>query len=134
MGFGRSHGWRRPKCRLRRSVRPVGRDEGTREAGGLPGRRLLVLFANKEWVFQKSLAKPRSGGETPSRAKPSPKQKPQPKRLRFFIGSSCWHQQANRPYARRQLVLPALSSSTIPISVRRALAASAAAQFLSARA
>jgi len=23
-------------CRLRRSVRPVGRDEGTREAGGLP--------------------------------------------------------------------------------------------------
>ncbi|WP_279487946.1 hypothetical protein [Aeromonas veronii] len=24
-------------CRLRRSVRPVGRDEGTREAGGLPG-------------------------------------------------------------------------------------------------
>jgi hypothetical protein len=46
-GFGRSHGWRRPKCRLRRSVRPVGRDEGTREAGGLPGGRLLVLFAKE---------------------------------------------------------------------------------------
>lgn len=46
-GFGRSQGWRRPKCRLRRSVRPVGRDEGTREAGGLPGGRLLVLFAKE---------------------------------------------------------------------------------------
>jgi hypothetical protein len=70
-GFGRSHGWRRPKCRLRHSVRPVERDEGPREAGGLPGRRLLVLFANKEWVFQKSLAKPRSGGDTPSRTESS---------------------------------------------------------------
>ena len=46
-GFGQSQGWRRPKYRLRRSVRPVERDEGTREAGGLPGGRLLVLFAKE---------------------------------------------------------------------------------------
>ena len=43
-GFGRSHGWHRPKCRLRRSVRTVGRDEGTREAGGLPGEEDLWCY------------------------------------------------------------------------------------------
>ena len=47
-GFGRSLGWRRPKCRLRRSVRPVGRDEGTREAGGLPGEKTFGDF----WSFK----------------------------------------------------------------------------------
>ncbi len=52
VGFGQSQGWRRPKCRLQRAVRPVGRDEGTREAGGLPGGRLLVLFAKKSGSFQ----------------------------------------------------------------------------------
>ena len=35
------------------------------------GRRPLVLFANKERVFPKSLAPARRGGETPSRAEPS---------------------------------------------------------------
>ena len=44
--FGWSHGWRRPKCRLRRSVRPVGRDEGTREAGGLPGEKTFGDFGS----------------------------------------------------------------------------------------
>lgn len=57
-GFGRSHGWRRPKCRLRRSVRPVGRDEGTREAGGLPGGRLLVLFAKESGSFKSHSPQP----------------------------------------------------------------------------
>lgn len=47
-GFGRSQGWRRPKCRLRRSVRPVGRDEGTREAGGLPREKTFGDF----WSFK----------------------------------------------------------------------------------
>ncbi|MGL6647704.1 hypothetical protein ACSZOH_21825, partial [Aeromonas caviae] len=31
-------------CRLRRSVRPVGRDEETREAGGLPGEKTFGDF------------------------------------------------------------------------------------------
>ncbi len=69
-GFGRSQGWRRPKCRLRRSVRPVGRDEGTREAGGLPGGRLLVLFAKESGSFK---------SHSPSRAaaaKPLREQRP----------------------------------------------------------
>ncbi|AHX61474.1 hypothetical protein B224_3061 [Aeromonas media WS] len=43
-GFGQSQGWRRPKCRLRRSVRPVGRDEGPREAGGLPGEKTFGVI------------------------------------------------------------------------------------------
>lgn len=43
-GFGRSQRWRRPKCRLRRSVRPVGRDEGIREAGGLPGEKTFGVI------------------------------------------------------------------------------------------
>jgi hypothetical protein len=85
-------------CRLRRSVRPVGRDEGTREAGGLPGEKTFGVICQRERVFQKSLAKPRSGGETPSRAKPSPKQKPQPfEGCGFFIGSTRWREQDNRP-------------------------------------
>lgn len=83
--FGRSQGWHRPKCRLRRSVRPVGRDEGTREAGGLPGEDFWC-YLPRERVFPKSLAKPRSGGETPSRAKPSPNKKPQPKGCGFLLG------------------------------------------------
>jgi len=58
-------------CRLRRSVRPVGRDEGTREAGGLPGEKTFGVICQRERVFQKSLAKPRSGGEILSRAEPS---------------------------------------------------------------
>ena len=33
-------------CRLRRSVRPVGRDEGTREAGGLPGEKTFGDFGS----------------------------------------------------------------------------------------
>ena len=53
-GFGRSHGWRRPKCRLRRSVRPVGRDEGTREAGGLPGEKTFGDF----WSFKSHSPQP----------------------------------------------------------------------------
>jgi len=35
-------------CRLRRSVRPAGRDEGTREAGGLPGEKTFGDF----WSFK----------------------------------------------------------------------------------
>jgi len=35
-------------CRLRRSVRPVGGDEGTREAGGLPGEKTFGDF----WSFK----------------------------------------------------------------------------------
>ena len=47
-GFGRSNGWRRPKSPLRRSVRPVGRDEGTREAGGLPGEKTFGVICQRE--------------------------------------------------------------------------------------
>ncbi len=156
-GFGRSHGWRRPKCRLRRSGRPVGRDEGTREAGGLPGEKTFGVICRRERVFPKSLAPARRAGETPSRARPSrpawqshanqergrvsalrqTTKKTAAQGLRFFYWLNLLApdaNKANRPYARRQLVLPALSSSTIPISVRRLRAASAAAQFLSARA
>lgn len=68
-GFGRSQGWHRPKCRLRR---PVGREEGTREAGGLPGGKTFGVICQRERVFPKSLAPARRAGETPSRAKPSP--------------------------------------------------------------
>lgn len=46
--FGRGHGWHRPKCHLRRSVRPVERDEGTREAGGLPEEKTFGDF----WSFK----------------------------------------------------------------------------------
>ena len=70
-GFDRSHGWRRPKCRLRRSVRPVGRDEGTREAGGLPGEKTFGVICQRERVFPKSLAPARRAGEILSRAAPS---------------------------------------------------------------
>ena len=52
--FGQSQGWRRPKCRLRRSVRPVGRDEGTREAGGLPGEKTFGDF----WSFKSHSPQP----------------------------------------------------------------------------
>ena len=45
-------------CRLRRSVRAVGRDEGTREAGGLPGGRLLVLFAKESGSFKSHSPQP----------------------------------------------------------------------------
>ena len=50
-------------CRLRRSVRPVGRDEGIREAGGLPGEKTFGDF----WSFKShspsraAAAKPRRG-------------------------------------------------------------------------
>ena len=70
-GFGRSQGSRRPKCRLRRSVRPVERDEGIREAGGLPGEKTFGVSCQRERVFPKSLAPARRAGETLSRAAPS---------------------------------------------------------------
>ena len=57
-GFGRSHGWRRPKCRLRRSVRPVGRDEGTREAGGLPGEKTFGVICQRERSFKSHSPQP----------------------------------------------------------------------------
>ncbi len=69
-GFGRSHGWRRPKCRVRRSVRPDEGGEGIREADGLPGERTFGLIFNKKRVFPKSLSPARRAGETPSRAMP----------------------------------------------------------------
>lgn len=50
-GFGRSQGWRRTKCSLRR---PVGRDEGTREAGGLPGEKTFGDF----WSFKSHSPQP----------------------------------------------------------------------------
>ena len=55
-------------CRLRRSVRPVGRDEGTREAGGLPGRRLLVLFAKESGLSKVTRPSPK-GGRNPFEGK-----------------------------------------------------------------
>lgn len=64
--FGRSHGWHRPKCRLQRSVRPVGRDEGTREAGGLPGEKTFGDF----WSFKSHSPQPEG------RAKPLRGQSP----------------------------------------------------------
>ena len=57
-GFGRSQGWRRPKCRLLRSVRPVGRDEGTREAGGLPGEKTFGVICQRERSFQSHSPQP----------------------------------------------------------------------------
>lgn len=69
-GFGRSHGWRRPKCRLRRSVRPVGRDEGTREAGGLPGEKTFGVICQRERSFQSHSPQPEG------RAKPHRGQSP----------------------------------------------------------
>ncbi len=53
-------------CRLRRSVRPVGRDEGTREAGGLPGEKTFGDF----WSFKSHSPQPEG------RAKPCRGQRP----------------------------------------------------------
>ncbi len=55
-------------CRLRRSVRPVGRDEGTREAGGLPGEKTFGDF----WSF-KSHSPSRAAAAKPLRGQ-SPRQ------------------------------------------------------------
>ena len=108
-------------CRLRRSVRPVGRGEGTREAGGLPGEKTFGVICQREWVFPKSLAPARRAGETHSRAAPShpawrshanqergkvsalrqTTKKPQPLGCGFFIGSTCWHQTPTRPTGLR---------------------------------
>ncbi len=68
-GFGRSHGWRRPKYRLRRPVRRWLWTEGTGEASGLAGVAFLLvtfLWPRKE----KLLAQARRAGETLSRAQP----------------------------------------------------------------
>ncbi|MNJ33707.1 hypothetical protein D3C77_283950 [compost metagenome] len=76
-GFGRSHGWRRPKCRLRRPVRCWLWPEGTGEASGLAGVAFLLvtfLWPRKE----KSLAQARRAGETLSRAMPSRPARRQP--------------------------------------------------------
>ncbi len=116
-GFGRSQGWRRTKCRLRR---PVGRDEGTREAGGLPGRRLLVLFAKESGLSKVTrpspkggrnpfegralascMAKPCQSGERESVSPPADHKKTAAQGLRFFIGSTCWHQTPTRPTVLR---------------------------------
>ncbi|MNS09988.1 hypothetical protein D3C72_414900 [compost metagenome] len=99
-------------CRLRRSVRPVGRDEGTREAGGLPGEKTFGDFGS----FQshspqpEGRAKPHRGqrprvlhGEAvlirrEGRCQPSDRpQKNRSPRAAVFIGSTCWQQQAKRP-------------------------------------
>ena len=50
-------------CRLRRSVRPVGRDEGTREAGGLPGEKTFGDFGSfqSHSPSRAAAAKPRRG-------------------------------------------------------------------------
>jgi hypothetical protein len=99
-------------CRLRRSVRPVGRDEGTREAGGLPGEKTFGDFGS----FQshspqpEGRAKPLRGqgprvlhGEAmpigrEGRCQPSDRpQKTAALRLRFLFGSTRWHQQGYRP-------------------------------------
>ncbi len=76
-GFGRSHGWRRPKCRLRRPVRRCLWPEGTGEASGLAGVAFLLvtfIWPRKE----KSLAPARRAGETLSRATPSRPARRQP--------------------------------------------------------
>ena len=108
-------GWRRPKCRLRRSVRPAERDEGTREAGSLLGRRLWC-YLPKRAGLSKSLAPARRAGET-SRAKPSrPAWRSHANQEREgrgvsppadhnktaaqgcgFIGSTGWREQGHRP-------------------------------------
>ena len=100
-------------CRLRRSVRPVGRDEGTREAGGLPGEKTFGDF----WSFKSHSPQPEGRakhlrGQGPrvlhgkampirreGRCQPSgrPQTKTAAQGLRFFIGSTCCHQQAHRP-------------------------------------
>ncbi len=69
-GFGRSQGWRRPKCRLLRSVRPVGRDEGTREAGGLPGEKTFGVICQRERSCKSHSPQPEG------RAKPCRGQRP----------------------------------------------------------
>ena len=76
-GFGRSHGWRRPKCRLRWPVRRWLWPEGNREAVGLAGVAFLLvtfLWPRKE----KLLAQARMAGETLSRAQPSRPARRQP--------------------------------------------------------
>ena len=82
--FGRSHGWRRTKAHLRRTVRPRERDEGkagrrratlgsrfSAKAGGLVGEKTFGVICQREWVFPKSLAPARRAGETLSRAEHS---------------------------------------------------------------
>lgn len=94
-GFGRSHGWRRPKCRLRRSVRPVGRDEGTREAGGLPGEKTFGVICQRERSFQSHSPQPEG------RAKPFRGQSPRPNKNRspraaFFYSLNLLAPDANK--------------------------------------
>lgn len=104
-------------CRLRRSVRPVGRDEGTREAGGLPGEKTFGDF----WSFKSHSPQPEGRakhlrGQGPrvlhgkampirreGRCQPSgrPQKKTAAQRLRFFIGSTCWLQTPTRPTVLR---------------------------------
>ncbi len=108
-------------CRLRRSVRPVGRDEGTREAGGLPGEKTFGVICQRERSFKSHSPQPEGRakhlrGQGPrvlhgeampirreGRCQPSgrPQKKPQPKGCGFFIGSTCWHQTPTRPTGLR---------------------------------
>ncbi len=104
-------------CRLRRSVRPVGRDEGTREASGLPGEKTFGDFGSfqSHSPSRVAAAKPLRGqrprvlhGEAmpirrEGRCQPSgrPQKKPQPKGCGFFIRSTCWHQTPTRPTGLR---------------------------------
>ena len=89
-------------CRLRRSVRPVGREEGTREAGGLSGEKTFGDFGS----FQSHSPQPEGrakslrgqgprvlhGEAMPIRregtCQPSgrPQKKPQPKGCGFLFG------------------------------------------------
>ncbi len=94
----RSHGWRRPKCRLRRPVRRWLWPEGTGEASGLAGVAFLLvtsLWPRKE----KLLAQARRAGETLSRAMPSRPARRQP----------CQQRQAQTP-----LVSPPSSPTLLP--------------------
>ncbi len=102
-------------CRLRRSVRPVGRDEGTREAGGLPGEKTFGDFGS----FQSHSPQP-EGRAKPCRGQrprvlhgeampirregtclPSgrPQKKPQPRAAVFLLAQPVGtrHQQGHRP-------------------------------------
>ena len=67
-------------CRLRRSVRPVGRDEGTREAGGLPGEKTFGDF----WSF-KSHSPSRAAAAKPLRGQsPRPNKNRSPRAAVFY--------------------------------------------------
>ena len=94
---------------------------GNPRSGRFAGGKTFGVICQRERVFQKSLALARRAGEIPSRAVPSrpawrshanqergkvsalrqTTKKTAAQGLRFFIGSTCWHQTPTRPTALR---------------------------------